>query len=119
MKPTGTLKRRIARALEEQSNPGEEASRASSSTEGHRTLRRRIDRATATEDATPEQDLPLTQKLKRAWASGDMSSVKVQEFAEAAEQQGARGLSKLSSSGTGGVWPQNIQRTLLAFSVVH
>ena len=114
MQLSGSLKRRIERALAEATTPDETTS-ATSSTDRRGSLRRRIERATAQQGADIDEDLPLNDKLKRAWASGKMSSVMVNEFAQAAQEQGARGLERVSSSGTSGVWPQNIQRNLLTF----
>ena len=110
----GSLKRRIERALLDsaEEEPGGSSSTAPAS--GSRgSLRRRLDRASgSTADAETAARLPLTEKMKMAWASGKMSSVRIQEFAQAAEEQGARDMTTVSSSGTGGVWPQNIQRSL-------
>ena len=90
--PRGTLKRRLveAEAAEDDNAPG-------SSTDGaarRGPLRRRLaDALRELPEAEDERDLPMTTKLKLRWARGQISSAVVQEFAGAALEQGARGLS--------------------------
>ena len=105
----------MERALAEQA-PSQTSSSAGSPEDRPRgNLHRRLERAHAPAETPTEDDLPLVNKLKKTWAKGDISTVLVQEIAEAAEAQGARDMKSLSSTGTGGVWPQNIQRSLLRY----
>ena len=97
---SGSLKRRIERALADVDAPHGGASASSSSQPPRGNLRRRLERASGS--GIDERDMPFTQKLKVAWASGRLSSAKIQENAQAAEQQGASKIEALSSAGTGG-----------------
>ena len=61
----------------------------------------------------PTTIAPFTDKLMKAWATGKMSSAMVQDLAQAAQDQGAKGMAAMSSSGATGAWQQNIQRSLI------
>ena len=66
----------------------------------------------ATEAAAAEPT-PWTETLKRDWASGVLSAVKVQEYAAKSAMQGARHLDAISKTGTSGTHGSNVQRDLL------
>ena len=55
-------------------------------------------------DAATEQPLsrPLTESLKRDWASGEISAHRVQQYALDAQSQGAHGLDDIASTGSHG-----------------
>ena len=121
MIPRTSVKRRIDRALRG-------SDEAADSSDGHRgtlsvsassaaprgTVRQRINRALESEHVDRE-DLPLNDKLKKMWASGQLPASEIQELADVAERQGAGGLSRLAASGSHGSWPQNVQRSLISF----
>ena len=80
-----------------------------------RSIRQRVGQASASSSGHvhPREDEPLTDKLKEEWGKGVLSSKRVQEFAMAAQGQGARGLEAISAAGASGRNPQNIQQTLV------
>ena len=65
--------------------------------------------ATATTETTP-----WTDTLKRDWAHGKLSAVKVQEYATQSAAQGARNLERLTAAGTSGANPNHMHRDILA-----
>ena len=120
MIPRTSVKRRIDRALHGSdeaaaSSDGHhgDLSVSSSSAAPRGTVRQRINRALDGEHVD-RQDLPLSEKLKKMWASGKLPASEIQELADAAERQGAGGLSRLAGSGSHGSWPQNVQRSLMS-----
>ena len=93
MIPRTSLKRRIEKALRAPADDRHDGGAASSSDTPRGTIRRRIERGVESGcgDNVSEQSLPLNAKLKKKWASGEMSAIAVQELAEAAQAQGADG----------------------------
>lgn len=108
----GSQKRRLERAGAEAdgTDPG---AGASSSSAPRGSLRRRLDRASQGASSAAERPSPLAGTLMKQWASGQLSSAKVQEIAEAATASNAEGVGGLSSAGPSGRHPQNLQRSLL------
>ena len=60
-----------------------------------------------------DEDRPLTDTLRKRWASGQISSAIVQEIASGAERQGASGMADLPQAGSGGRHAHNLQRSML------
>ena len=111
MSSRGSLKRRLARADAGEVVPKAKAKSADLA-QGRGSLRRRLERAGVRDLPAGVEDGPLTDILKRRWASGQLSSVIVQEIASGAERQGAIDMSGLSGAGAGGRHAQNLQRSL-------
>ena len=80
-KARGGLRQRLCGAASSSSAPA--ANSAESKDEGEQDVR----------------NLPLTSVLRRDWARGTLASNKVLEYADAAAQQGAKGLESLAHSG--------------------
>ena len=81
-----------------------------------RSIRQRVGQPSASSSGPPQHqpdNEPLTDKLKEEWGKGVLSSKRVQEFAQAAQGQGARGLEAIAAAGTSGRTPQHIQQTLM------
>ena len=104
--------------------PGASSSSAMPSSANHGGLRQRMKRArvddieTQHEDLNVDAELPLTASLRKMWASGQIQSPAVQEFANSAMRQGAVGLERLSKIGASGARPKNMFRDLCqAFGV--
>ena len=110
-----SLKKRIARA--EHGIPvSDDDDVASPRLRPRGTLRRRVERAGATAGrGGGGASLPLNNSLRRQWAKGELTSRQVQELAFGAACQGADGLEGISTAGSSGARPQNIQRSLLSF----
>eukprot|EP00959_Pyramimonas_sp_CCMP1952_P458621 9476923-Pyramimonas_sp.AAC.1 len=74
-------------------------------------VRQRSSRSAVSNEPSPEAG-PFSRTMRKDWATGTLSSAKVQEYAFAAQQQGAEGLDNLAAVGTYGKWPQNLLRDL-------
>ena len=68
--------------------------------------------AKAADSDAPAGPSPLLKTLKRDWGRGELSSPKVQEYAQQAMASGASGLGDLAKAGASGRTPQHIQRAL-------
>ena len=118
------IKRRLAERMAKQGGDGDpegdvqaESGGASSSGQGEPRggIRRRLrDHVPASEQpGGPEcRSGPLFKKLVKKWAMGKMSSAEIQQMAEAAQGQGAKGMERLASMGASGEHPQNCFRAM-------
>ena len=74
-------------------------------------IRNRIGKSESTTEVDASNvDKPLNQKMKEKWGKGKVSAKDVAEVFDAASQQGAVGVPKLSSMNH----PQNLHRSLVA-----
>ena len=105
----GTLRSRLSQAGNEEPPTHASVPEAPSNS---RSIRQRVAEADPF-DAHNSQPLPLTDLLKRYWATGKLNSKQVQQYAFAARSQGAQHLDDLAGAGAEGNRPQHIQRTLL------
>ena len=69
--------------------------------------------AKAAKAGKPEKETPFFKILKRDWGKGQISSPKVQEYAEAHMASGGVGAESLASAGASGRHPQNLQRAFV------
>ena len=77
-------------------------------------LRSRIS-GPARPDAAPVSRMLLSDMMKRDWAAGKLSSIRVQEYAagSAAEGNASATLQALAKAGARGAHPQNAQRVVM------
>ena len=92
--------------------------RAAEGAGGRKTLRRRIESASAPSSSStgPNPEVTLSASMRKHWATGRISSPIVQEFALGAVNQGASGggLERLAAAGKAGTQPQHLQRALMS-----
>ena len=89
---------------------------SSSSVNQRRGLRQRMEDREAQQEqqqGVRNTEGPWTQTLKRDWASGQISAIKVQEYAENSAAQGATGMERISAAGAHGKHQSSVHKSLM------
>ena len=121
--PKSSAKQRLAerealedrmQALRRRAGRGESAASEPSSSSGAPQGGGAVQRLARWEAATEQTEpTPWTHTLKRDWARGRLSSVRVQEYAKDSAAQGARHLEGVAGTGSAGANPSHVHRDLL------
>lgn len=125
-RPVGGIKRRLAEASAEASASSQPTPivahvAASSLSSSSATpfvrggIRQRLQTMSPAVSGPGLKNMPLLRSLKRDWAKGLIHSPQVQEYAQGAMAQGARGCERVAAAGASGAHPQNMQRALISF----